>query len=314
MDTVQSLSEKTVSSPYIRKHQRRHFLLLDLLPHAGAVFAIAGLWLIPFGWPEILSFLIMWAITGIGITVGYHRLFTHLAFKAKPKLEVCLAIAGSMAGQGGVISWACLHRRHHQLSDQEGDPHSPNLHGTQFWEQARGLLHSHLLWMRGHEYPNPGHYVRDLLKSKRIIFVNKHYYYWVLLGLLLPALFVGIIRQDFTGLLTGLLWGGAVRLLILGHTIWAINSFLHVFGSRPNQTTDNSRNAPMLGLLTFGEAFHNNHHAHPRSALFGLGLPALDPGYWVIWLARKLGWAESVYVPDNDLISKRKSTKDTSNS
>ena len=300
---------RTITSPYIRKQQLKHFLLLDILPHIFSLFAVISLWVLPFGWPEISVLIIMWLVTGLGITVGYHRLFTHKSFQAQKNFEIGLAIAGGMAGQGGVISWACLHRRHHQLSDREGDPHSPNLHGGSIKNKFNGLLHSHFLWMRKHEYPNPGYYVRDLLQSKHIVRVNRYYYIWVLLGIVIPALVVGLIRQNVMGLVTGALWGGSVRLIILGHTIWGINSFLHVVGKKTHQTSDNSRNAPLFGLFTFGESFHNAHHAHPRSALFGLGAPSLDPGYWLIWASAKLGLARNVHVPDDDSITKRLSIK-----
>lgn len=299
---------RTVSSPYISKQQFRHFLLFDILPHIGVFAAIYGLWVLPFGLPEILAFLLMWMVTGLGVTVGFHRLFTHKTFTASSKFETGLAIAGSMAGQGGVISWACLHRRHHQLSDQEGDPHSPNLHGVTVFERVRGFLHSHFFWMRGHEYPNPGYYVRDLLKEKHVVWVNKRYYLWVVLGFLLPAILVGLLRQDLIGLITGMLWGGAVRMVVVGHTIWAINSVLHVTGKKEHKTSDNSRDAPLFGLVTFGEAFHNSHHAHPRSALFGIGMPFLDPGYWFILSSKKLGFIKTVHIPNAEAISKRRMT------
>ena len=296
---------RTVSSPYVKKQQLRHFLLFDVLPHMGLIGAILCLWVLPFGWPEALSFVLMWAVTGVGVTVGYHRLFTHRSFSGGPTFETGLAIAGSMAGQGGVISWACLHRRHHQTSDREGDPHSPNLHGPRVVDRILGISHSHFFWMREHDYPNPGHYVKDLLKEKHVVWANKRYYWWVVLGFVLPGVFVALMRQDVVGLATGVLWGGAVRMVVVGHTIWAINSLLHVTGRQTHQTTDNSRNAPLFGLVTFGEAFHNSHHAHPRSALFGIGAPLLDPGYWFIWLSEKLGFVTNVHVPNSEVVSKR---------
>jgi stearoyl-CoA desaturase (Delta-9 desaturase) len=295
----------TVSSPYIHRKQLEHFLLLDVVPHAFALAALVWLFFRPVGWPELSALVIMWVVTGLGISAGYHRLFTHTAYRATPRAETGLAIAGSMAGQGAVVSWVAIHRRHHQCSDEAGDPHSPNLHGRRPLDVVRGLAHSHFLWMRRHEYPNPIHYAKDVLRNPRIIRVDKHYYAWVGLGVVLPALYVGAIEHSYLGLISGALWGGAVRLVVVGNIIWAINSFLHTVGERAYQTSDDSRNAALLGLLSFGEAFHNNHHAFPRSASFGLRRAHLDPGYWLIAGLARMGAAENVWVPSPKQIDER---------
>lgn len=300
---------QVISSRYIHRRQAMHFAMLNVAPHVVAAIALLSLLWLPIGWPEFVAASVMWATTGLGITVGYHRLFTHQSFRARPLTEMLLVVAGSMAGQGGVISWAATHRRHHQLSDRDGDPHSPNLHGAGWIARVRGLLHSHFLWMRRHDYPNPTYYAKDLLRKRHLAWVNKRYYWWVVLGIVAPAIAVGLVRQSWTGVLTGALWGGAVRLVVLGNTIWAINSVLHRTGKRSFDTPDYSGNSAALGLLTFGESFHHNHHAFPRSASFGLQQAYLDPGYWMIRSLAACGLASGVLAPDRATIAQRRQTK-----
>jgi stearoyl-CoA desaturase (delta-9 desaturase) len=303
--------KKTISNPYLHRLQRRHFLLFDILPIIGTAAAFAFLPVHGFGVTELVLLLVMWAVTGLGITVGYHRLFTHRTFKAAPSVQAVLAVAGSMAGQGGVVSWVAIHRRHHECSDKEGDPHSPNLAGGGFKGRVRGLAHSHFLWMRRHEYPNIVHYAPDLIKNRPLVKVARLYYYWVVLGLLLPALAGGLVSQSWDGAVSGLLWGGLVRIFVLEHIIWAINSFLHMFGTRPYNSRENSRNGGVFALLTFGESWHNNHHAFPESASFGLDWYRLDPGYWLIKLFQTFHLASDVGHPSPERMESKRVTSDT---
>ena len=289
--------KKTISNPYIHRLQRRHFLLFDVLPIIGTAVAVGLLWVIPVPTSAWVSLGVMWLLTGLGITVGYHRLFTHRTFKAAPGAVVALAIAGSMAGQGPVISWVALHRRHHECSDRDGDPHSPNLSGDGFRGALRGLVHSHFLWMRRHEYPNVMHYAPDLLKNCALLRISRHYHLWVVLGLVIPAAIVGVMEWSLTGVLMGFLWGGLVRIFVLEHIVWAINSFLHMYGTRPYESRENSRNGGFFALVTLGEAWHNNHHAFPDSASFGLNWYRVDPGYWLIVVLSACGLATDVGVP-----------------
>jgi stearoyl-CoA desaturase (Delta-9 desaturase) len=283
---------KVISSPYLHRLQRRHFLLFDVLPIAGTAGALAFLAVRPISWADVILLFSMWLLTGLGVTVGYHRLFTHRTFKATLPTTLVLAVLGSMAGQGAVISWVALHRRHHECSDQEGDPHSPNLHGTGLKGRLTGLAHSHFLWMRRHEYPNIVHYAPDLIRNRPLVRVARLYYYWVALGLLIPALVGGLVSMSWTGAVSGLLWGGLVRIFLLEHIVWAINSFLHLYGTRPYASRENSRNGAIFSLVTLGEAWHNNHHAFPDSPSFGLDWYRLDPGYWLIKLlaVSRLAW------------------------
>jgi len=291
------VKRKAISSPYFHRLQRKHFLLFDVLPIAGVVLAIVLAFYRPVSTVDIGLFFAFWALTGIGISVGYHRYFTHRAFKARPMVGAVLTVLGSMAGQGALLSWVAMHRRHHELSDQPGDPHSPNLHGHGLSATLKGLLHSHFTWMKEHDYPNVAYYAPDLLRDPLVARTARHYYTWVVLGLALPALLGGLLSQSLWGALTGFLWGGAVRMFVVGHIIWSINSLLHRFGTRPYQSRDFSRNGGVFGLITFGEAWHNNHHAFPESPSFGLQWSAFDPGYWVIRGLSMVGLAWDLRVP-----------------
>ncbi|MCO7192042.1 acyl-CoA desaturase [Pseudonocardia alni] len=305
-DAAAPSRNKIISNPYIHRLQRRHFLLFDIAPIIGTVVALALLPFLPFGATEIALLAGMWLVSGLGITVGYHRLFTHRTFKAPPFVEAMLAITGSMAGQGGVVSWVAIHRRHHEFSDRDGDPHSPNLSGDGLRGVLRGLVHSHFLWMRRHEYPNIAHYAPDLLRNRRLVNVSRHYYWWFALGVAVPTVIGGLVHLSWQGALAGLLWGGFVRVFLLEHIIWAINSFLHRWGSKPYDSRENSRNGAVFSLLTFGESWHNNHHAFPSSPNFGLQWYRPDPGYWLIRGLSAVGLASDLKNPAAEQIAAKR--------
>ncbi len=280
--------------------------MFDVLPIIGTIAAFAFLFVRPFGWLEFSLLFSLWLITGLGVTVGYHRLFTHRTFKAKPWVAWALAITGSMAAQGGVVSWVALHRRHHEYSDREGDPHSPNLSGGGLRGALRGLAHSHFLWMHRHEYPNVVHYAPDLIKDRGLVRIARLYYYWVGLGLLIPTVIGGVVTISWTGAVSGLLWGGLVRIFVLEHIVWAINSFLHMFGTRPYESRENSHNGGVFALVTLGESWHNNHHAFPESPAFGLNWYRLDPGFWLIKTLAALGLAWDLKVPSAERMASKR--------
>jgi stearoyl-CoA desaturase (delta-9 desaturase) len=295
-----------IETPYIQRLQQRHFFLFDVMPLI-IVLASPLFWSYLYvGWFEMALLFVFWFITGIGITVGFHRLFTHKSFQTHQFVQVALATFGSMAAQGGVTSWVAIHRLHHQCSDTEADLHSPNLHGSGFMNRLRGLLHSHFLWMRKHPYPNVVRYAPDILRSPAISAVNRNYFKIVLFGFLLAAALGYAWHGDLKGVLSALFWGGVVRIFVLGHIIWSINSFLHVFGERNYETKDSSRNVGWLGLFTLGESWHNNHHRFANSPSFGLGWNHLDPGYWVIGTLAKLGWAWDLRLPEPIQIETRR--------
>lgn len=177
---------KVFKSRHLHKLQRRHFIIFDVLPFVGTLVAIGLLFYRPIGALEISLFFAMWLVTGLGLTVGYHRLFTHKAFSTGTITSSIFVIMGSMAGRGPMLSWVAMHRRHHELADHEGDLHSPNLHGETLFGRLRGFLHAHLTWMIEHDYPNVAHYVPDLMADSTLVSVNRYYYAWVVLGLLIP--------------------------------------------------------------------------------------------------------------------------------
>jgi stearoyl-CoA desaturase (delta-9 desaturase) len=233
---------------------------------------------------DVVVFAIVYVLTGLGVTVGFHRLFTHRSFKARPVVRGILAALGSAAIEGPVISWVADHRKHHAFADQPGDPHSPHVdHGVGWAGALRGLLHAHVGWLFRHDQRAArSRYTPDLLRDPVICFVDRTFIVWALGGLAL-AFGLGVaIGGTVAAGLTGLLWGGGVRLFVLHHVTYSINSICHVFGRRRFSTPDESRNVSWLALLSFGEAWHNNHHAFPTSARHGLGRWQLDPSALVI--------------------------------
>jgi stearoyl-CoA desaturase (delta-9 desaturase) len=298
---------RIIRSRHLHKLQRRHFMLFDVLPFFGTLIALGLLFYRSLGAVEIGLFFGMWLLTGLGLTVGYHRLFTHRAFSTGTAVSGMLVIMGSMAGRGSMLSWVAMHRRHHELSDHEGDLHSPNLHGSTALARLRGFLHAHLTWMIEHDYPNVVHYVPDLMADRALLAVNRYYYTWVLLGLLVPAAIGGVATGSWWGALTGFLWGGIVRMFVVEQAMSAINSVMHTFGVRPFATRDDhSRNLGVMAWLAWGEGWHNNHHAFPYSAAFGLRWFEFDPGFFFIRLLESLGLAWNVKVPSPEKIAQRR--------
>jgi len=298
---------RVIKSRHFHKLQRRHFVLFDVLPFVGTLLALALLFYRPIGMLEIGLFFGMWLITGLGLTVGYHRLFTHRAFSTGMAVSCLLIIMGSMAGRGPMLSWVAMHRRHHELSDHEGDLHSPNLHGDTALGRLRGFLHAHLTWMIEHDYPNVAHYVPDLMADRTLLAVNRYYYLWVALGLLIPTAIGGLVVGSAWGALSGFLWGGVVRMFAVEQAMSAINSVMHRFGARPFATRDdNSRNLGVMAWLAWGEGWHNNHHAFPYSAAFGLRWYEFDPGFQFIRLLETFGLAWNVKVPSAEKIALRR--------
>jgi stearoyl-CoA desaturase (delta-9 desaturase) len=229
-------------------------------------------------WPDIAIFLIMYVPIGLGITVGFHRLFTHRSFKTSPWLRGLFAILGTMAIEGPVVAWVADHRKHHAYSDRQGDPHSPHVdHGGGWRGALRGLLHAHVGWLFDHsERGARERFAPDLLADPVITFVDRTFFVWSLLGLAIPFGLGALIGGTVAAGLEGMLWGGAVRIFVLHHVTYSINSLCHFFGRRRFATSDHSRNLLWLTPFSFGEAWHNNHHAFPTSAFHGLGRWEVD--------------------------------------
>jgi stearoyl-CoA desaturase (delta-9 desaturase) len=241
-------------------------------------------------------FAIMYISTGLGITVGFHRLFTHRSFKTGKAVRAILAALGSAAIEGPVISWVADHRKHHAFADKPGDPHSPHVdHGHGVKGALKGLAHAHVGWLFVHTQRGlKSRYAPDLLADPIVNFISRTFVLWVAAGLAAPFLLGWAIGGTLAEGLTGLLWGGAVRMLVLHHATYSINSLCHFFGKRRFATDDESRNLAWLSFFTFGEAFHNSHHAFPTSARHGLSRWSFDPSAWVIWALEKTGLAWDV--------------------
>lgn len=296
---------KAFRNRYLHKAQRQHFLLCNLAPLTGTALALALISVWPPNALDVLSCLSLWAFTLFCVVAGYHRHFTHRSYEAHASVRFVLHAGGLAAAQGSLISWVALHRRHHECSDGADDPHSPMPRGQGLKGRIRGLLHSQLLWMYRHDYPNVQHYVRDLLRDRRAVWLDRYYYHFVYGGVILPGAIGFCFEPTLAAFLRGMLWGGLVRIFLVGHAIGAVNSLLHAFGRRRFETHDNSRNSGLMAFFTFGDSYHNNHHAFPSSASAGLEWYHPDPAYWAITFLSyfKLTW--NVQVPSRARIAQR---------
>jgi stearoyl-CoA desaturase (Delta-9 desaturase) len=282
---------------------------VTVLPMLALLVAAWQVWGKALGWNDIFVFLIMYTATGLGVTVGFHRLFTHRSFKAKTSVRATLAILGSAAIEGPIISWVADHRKHHAFSDKPGDPHSPHVeHGHGVGGALRGLAHAHVGWLFIHTHRGrKTRYAPDLLKDPVIKRINDTFFLWAVLGFVVPFCLGVLFGGRLIDGLTGMLWGGLVRMLVLHHSTYSINSLCHFFGRRPYETDDESRNLAWLVPLTFGEAWHNGHHAFPTSSRHGLGRHQLDPSAFVINVLERLGLAwDVVRVSPERLASKQR--------
>jgi stearoyl-CoA desaturase (Delta-9 desaturase) len=246
--------------------------LVTVVPFVALFVAAWQVWGSALHWSDIFLFLGMYLITGLGITVGFHRHLTHRAFKTYGWLHGLFAILGSAAIEGPVISWVADHRKHHTFSDKEGDPHSPHVDHGHGWSGAlRGLAHAHVGWIFIHtQRGNKDRFAPDLMKDPIISWVDRTFVLWAIVGLLLPFALGWMIGGTVFAGLTGLLWGGLVRVFVLHHFTYSVNSLCHFFGRRDYDTGDESRNLALIAIPTLGEAFHNSHHAFPTSATHGL--------------------------------------------
>ncbi len=242
-------------------------------------------------WPDLVVLAVTYTLTGLGVTVGFHRLLTHRSFKTSPAMRALLAALGSAAVEGPVIEWVANHRKHHRYSDQQGDPHSPHVEYGAGWRGVlTGLYHAHVGWIfRGEGLASRERYAKDLLADPVVSFIDRTFLVWVLAGLAFPFALGVALTGSLVGGLTGLLWGGAVRMFFLHHATFSINSLCHFFGRRTFATGDESRNLAWLALPTLGEAWHNNHHAFPTSARHGLRWWQLDPSAWLIAALERVG-------------------------
>jgi len=268
------------------------------VPMLALVAAIPFAWGWGLGWHDVVIAAFFYWLTGLGITVGYHRYFTHGSFKAKTPLRVALAVAGTMAMQGPVITWVSDHRKHHKYSDREGDPHSPWRYGNDAKALAKGLVYAHILWLFDPNQTSQEKFSPDLLADKNIARVDKLFAPLVGVSLLGPALIGGLWGMSWHGAITAFFWAGLVRITLLHHVTWSINSICHTFGNKEWESRDKSRNVSWLAIASFGESWHNLHHVDPTCARHGALKGQIDQSARVIRWFEQLGWAYDVRWPD----------------
>jgi stearoyl-CoA desaturase (delta-9 desaturase) len=263
-------------SPRQARFQRGTILFITIAPLAGLIAAVISLW----GWgltpADVVAFWAFYALTGLGVTVGYHRLFTHRSFEAARPVRILLAVTGSMSIEGSVISWVATHRRHHAYADKEGDPHSPHLETEGFGGIFKGLWYAHLGWLFSEEKTSAERWAPDLLKDQDLRRIDRAFPWLALISMTVPALIGFAVSGSGAGALRMFLWAGLARIFLLHHVTWSVNSICHFYGKRPFDTTDESTNNWVLSLISFGESWHNNHHAFPTSAVHGIGRWQID--------------------------------------
>lgn len=269
-------------------------------PFLVAIWGVFYWWNRGIDATSLSLFIVFVFVSGFGVTAGFHRLFTHASYKTYRWTQITLAICGSMSGQNSFFRWVADHSVHHQYSDQIGDPHSPHLHGdgwNGFW---LGFYHAHMGWFSQPRHSKEDQYTKHLSRDPALVFVNKYFVLWFVLGLLLPGLIGGLISWSWKGALFGFLWGGMIRLFIVYHITWSINSICHIWGIRRFDTDDHSVNNPILAIIGFGEGNHNNHHAIQNSARHGISWWEIDPTWYLIWTLAQLRLVWDVKVPRFD--------------
>ncbi|TFV58807.1 UNVERIFIED_ORG: acyl-CoA desaturase [Bacillus sp. AZ43] len=268
------------------------------VPFLALAAVVPAVWGWGLSWLDVGLAVGFYYLTLLGVTVGYHRHFTHGSFKAKRPLRLALAAAGSMAIQGPVIQWVADHRRHHAFADRAGDPHSPWRYGTDLRSLLKGMFHAHLGWLFDRRKTNQARYAPDLLKDGALVTTSKLFVVWAALSLFLPAVIGGLVTGSWAGAWSAFFWAGLVRIALLHHVTWSINSVCHVVGNRPFVSRDRATNFWPLAILSGGESWHNLHHADPTCARHGVLRGQIDISARVIWFFEKLGWARDVKWPD----------------
>lgn len=275
-----------------------------IVPFLGLIAACILFWDTRFSWLNLGMFLGGYLLTALGITVGYHRLFTHKSFKTSAVVAAILGVLGSMAVEGPILQWAATHRRHHQHTDRPDDPHSPHLHGSGLGAWLKGLYHAHFGWFfaKAPSQETMDRYVPDLQGDPLIRTISRLFGLWAILGLVIPAVIGLVVTSTWMGALMGLIWGGLLRIFFVHHVTWSVNSVCHLWGQQPFDTHDYSRNNPIFGVLALGEGWHNNHHAFPASARHGLRWWEFDLSYLFIRTLALVGLARNVRVPSPDRV------------
>jgi len=258
--------------------------------HAGALAAFFF-----FSWHRLAVMMILYILAiNVGIGMCYHRLLTHRGYQVPKWLEYIMSMCATLSLEGGPIFWVGTHRVHHQLSDRDGDPHTPREGG--WWAHTGWLLFGKALHAQTKAL---GRYVPDLSRDRFYVWLSK--YHWMpitLSGVLLFGL--GWAFGGWRNAVGMVLWGGFMRVTLGLHATWLVNSATHLWGRRRFETRDDSRNNWWVALLSGGEGWHNNHHAHPVSARHGLRWYEIDPNFYGIWILSKLGLAKKIRVAQYD--------------
>jgi stearoyl-CoA desaturase (delta-9 desaturase) len=284
-------------------------LVVTTLPFLAFLIAIFVFWNRGISSLDLILFISFYILSGLGITLGFHRLFAHRSFKAKPWLKNVLAVLGSFSIEGAVIYWVADHRRHHTYTDKPGDPHSPHLEETEGVKGVLlGLWHAHMGWFFRDEHTNVKRFTPDLLKDQALKRISKLFPLWIVVSLTLPAVIGLVVTRSLGGMFSAFLWGGLVRVFFLHHITWSINSICHFFGKRPFKSNDMSTNNWILSVISFGEAWHNNHHAFPSSAVLGLERSQPDPAAALLRGLERVGAVYDVKRPSyREMDAKRNS-------
>jgi stearoyl-CoA desaturase (Delta-9 desaturase) len=276
-------------------------VLVAVIPFVLTAFAIAVLWRQHVGWLDLGLLFGMWFVIALGVTLGFHRMLAHGAFHAKAGLRFVLLALATMSFQGGPATWAATHRRHHARADRPGDPHSP----------MEGLFHAHLGWLLKGRLVAGGVVHERLMRDPVVRFIERTQLFWMGFGLVLPGLIAWAVTSSIVAGLYGLLWGGAVRVFLQHHTTWAVNSIGHAWGTRPYKAPDAARNNVLVALFSFGEGWHNNHHAFPSSAYIGHRWYQFDLGKQLIRLFAWTRLITDVRYPDREEQEKRRRVEKT---
>lgn len=298
--TTMDDGNKYISSYVIKNHgldvfQKIHATAIIVLPFIGFIVACALIPVYGFSNLTFILFLVFYFMTMVlGITVGFHRMLAHRSFTTSNSIRALLTVFGCMAAQGSPVYWVSNHRRHHQFSDKPLDPHSPHYNQEKNLTHWQGFFHSHFGWMFNHDLTNSARYAKDILKDKTVMSVGRHYFFWVALGILLPPAIAGAIEGTLSAAIMAFLWGSMARLFLSFHATSSVNSICHLTGHQRYKTMDGSRNNAWLSIITGGESWHNNHHAFPYSARFGLRWYQLDIGYLSIVLMESVGLVSKV--------------------
>ncbi|WP_067182861.1 acyl-CoA desaturase [Microtetraspora niveoalba] len=275
-------------------------------PILAIIAAVPFAWGWGLGWSDVAIFAVFYVVSGLGVTVGFHRYFTHGSFKATRAMKIVLGIAGSLSLEMSVLDWVATHRKHHKFSDKEGDPHSPWRFGPGFKSMSKGLLYAHMGWLFESERTNREKYAPDLIKDPDIMKLHKSFGALAVTSLFLPALLGGLVTWSWQGAVTAFFWGTLIRIGLLHHVTWSINSICHVFGEEAFEVRDKSRNVWWLAIPSFGESWHNLHHSDPTCARHGVLKGQIDLSAGLIRWFEKAGWVHDVRWPSEERLAAKR--------